>query len=111
MATCQDWPKTELPNDYLKPFRLDTPAVLVSGEADATDPNGMWGKEVASIYAPDALHVIVPGVGHTLDNDCTRSIRHALFRSGTAKALDTVAWPSCSARPLSCPHIEAGQKI
>ena len=25
MAACQDWQKTELPNDYFKPFRLDTP--------------------------------------------------------------------------------------
>jgi hypothetical protein len=51
MAACQDWPKTELPNDYFKPFRLDAPAVLVSGEADATGLGERWGKEVASFYA------------------------------------------------------------
>jgi len=87
MAACQDWPKSKLPDDYFKPFRLNTPALLVSGEADATGSNGRWGKEVAS-FMPNAVHVMVPGAGHTPDNDCTRSIRHALFRSGTTKDLD-----------------------
>ena len=68
MAACQNWPKTELPNDYFEPFQLDAPAVLVSGEADATGSRGRWGKEVAS-FMPNAVHVIVPGGGHTPDND------------------------------------------
>ncbi len=93
MAACQGWPKTELPSDYFKPFQLDVPALLVSGEADATGSNGRWGKEVAS-FMPNAIHVIVPGGAHTPENDCTRSIRHALFRSGTTKNLDT----SCIAK-------------
>ena len=88
MAACQDWPKTELPAGYFEPFRLDTPALLVSGEADATGSNGRWGKEVAS-FMPNAVHVIVPGAGHTPDNECVSAIRHAMFRSGTTKNLDT----------------------
>ena len=90
MAACRDWPKTELPAGYFEPFRLDTPALLVSGEADATGSNGRWGKEVAS-FMPNAVHVIVPGAGHTPDNECVSAIRHAMFRSGTTKNLD----PSC----------------
>jgi pimeloyl-ACP methyl ester carboxylesterase len=102
MAACHDWPKTELPYDYFKPFRLDTPAVLVSGEADATGSNGRWGKEVAS-FMPNAVHVIVPGAGHTPDNDCTRSIRHALFRSGTTKDLDTSCMAKLQRPPFKLP--------
>jgi pimeloyl-ACP methyl ester carboxylesterase len=102
MAACQDWPKTELPNDYFKPFRLDAPAVLVSGEADATGSGGRWGKEVAS-FMPNAVHVIVPGAGHTPDNDCTRSIRHALFRSGTSKDLDTSCMSKLQRPPFKLP--------
>jgi pimeloyl-ACP methyl ester carboxylesterase len=102
MAACHDWPKTELPDDYFKPFRLDTPAVLVSGEADATGSNGRWGKEVAS-FMPNAVHVIVPGAGHTPDNDCTRSIRHALFRSGTTKDLDTSCMAKLQRPPFKLP--------
>ncbi|MEO8440618.1 MAG: alpha/beta hydrolase [Spartobacteria bacterium] len=88
MAACEGWPKTELPADYFQPFQLAAPAVLVSGEADGTGPNGMWGKKVAW-YMPNAVHVIVPGAAHTPEIDCTRTIRHALFRTGTTKGLDT----------------------
>jgi pimeloyl-ACP methyl ester carboxylesterase len=107
MAACQDWPKTELPADYFEPFRLDVPAVLVSGEADATGAGGRWGKEVAS-FMPNAVHVIVPGGGHTSDNDCTRSTRQALFRSGITKNLDTSCMAKLQRPPFKLPaRVEA----
>jgi alpha-D-ribose 1-methylphosphonate 5-triphosphate synthase subunit PhnH len=37
---------------------------------------------------PNAIHLVVPGDGHTPENGCTRSIRHELFRTGTTKGLD-----------------------
>jgi pimeloyl-ACP methyl ester carboxylesterase len=98
MAACQDWPKTDLPNDYFEPFRLEVPAVLISGATDpASTPN--WGEEVKS-FMPNAIHVVVPGGAHTPENECTRSIRSQLFRTGTTKGLDT----SCMAKvqPLPC---------
>ena len=86
MAACKEWPKTELPADYFEPFRLETPAVLVSG---ATEPASRpdWGEEVKS-YMPNAVQLIVRGGAHTPENECTRSIRHELFRTGTTKGLD-----------------------
>ncbi len=42
------------------------------------------GQELAS-FISNRVHIIVPGVGHTPNNDCTRSIRHALFRSGARR--------------------------
>ena len=86
MAACKEWPKTDLPADSFEPFRLETPAVLVLGATDpASRPN--WGEEVKS-YMPDAIRAIVPGGAHTPENECTRSIRHELFRTGTTKGLD-----------------------
>jgi len=86
MAACKDWPKTELPPGYFEPFRLDTPAVLVSGAADpASQPD--WGEEVRSIM-PNSIHLVVPGAAHTPENVCTRNARHQLFRTGTAKGID-----------------------
>ena len=109
MAACADWPKTELPINWFQPFRAEVPAVLISGEADSTGSGGRWGKEVAS-FMRNAIHVVVPGGGHTPDNDCTRSIRHELFRSGTTKGLD----PSCNARtprpPFKLPGKASAQK-
>jgi hypothetical protein len=56
---------------------------------------------------PNAVHVIVPGVGHTPDNDCTRSIRHAFFRTGRTKGLDT----GCMSKLLRPPFkLPAGTK-
>ena len=86
IAACKDWPKTELPGDYFQPFRLETPAVLVSGGDDSASPPN-WGEEVKS-FMPNAIHVVVPGGGHTPENGCTRSIRHELFRTGTTQGLD-----------------------
>ena len=87
MAACADWPKTELPADYFEPFRSEVPAVLVSGETDGTGPRGRWGDEVKA-FMPNALHVVVPGGGHTPENECSRSLRHAMFRTGTTNGVD-----------------------
>ncbi len=51
----------------------------------------------------NAVHMIVPGGGHTPDNDCTRSIRHALFRSGTTKDLDTSCMAGLQRPPFKLP--------
>jgi hypothetical protein len=42
MAACENWPKTDLPADYFEPFRLEVPAVLVSGDTDPASPP-KWG--------------------------------------------------------------------
>jgi pimeloyl-ACP methyl ester carboxylesterase len=87
MAACQNWTKTELPTDYFEPFRLETPIMLVSGATDSASPP-MWGEEAKS-FMPNAIHVVVPGEAHTPENECTRSIRHQLYSTGTTKGLDT----------------------
>jgi pimeloyl-ACP methyl ester carboxylesterase len=86
MAACREWPKPELPSDYFEPFRLDTPAVLVSGNTDSASPP-ICGKEAKS-YMPNAIHVIVPGGAHTPEDPCTRRIRRELYRTGATKDID-----------------------
>jgi pimeloyl-ACP methyl ester carboxylesterase len=107
MAACKDWPKTELPADYFEPFRLETPAVLVSGAEDSASPPH-WGEEAQS-FMPNAIHIIVPGGGHTPEDGCTRSIRHELFRTGTTRGLDT----SCIAKeqPVAFKLPESSSKL
>jgi hypothetical protein len=82
--------------------------VLVSGNTDPASPPN-WGEEVKS-FMPNALHLVVPGGGHTPDNACTRSIKGELFRSGTMKGLD----PSCMAKmqppPFKLPATAAAGK-
>ncbi len=88
MEACKAWPKTELPADYFRPFRLNAPIVVVSSEADPSELYARVDEAVASVM-PNAVQVVVPGVGHSAENDCTRSIRHTLFRAGRTKGLDT----------------------
>ena len=107
MAACSDWPQTELPADYFEPFRVDVPALLVSGETDGTGPHGIWGKEVQS-FMPNALHLVVPGGGHTPENECTRSLRHELFRTGTTEGLDPACMTNVPRPPFKIAAKRAG---
>jgi len=101
MAACENWPKTDLPADYFEPFRLEVPAVLVSGDTDPASPP-KWGEEVKS-FMPNAIHLIVPGGAHTPENACTRSIRSQLFRTGTTQGLDTGCMTKVQPAPFKLP--------
>jgi len=102
MAACQEWSKTELPADYFEPFRLETPAVVVSGAADPASrpPND---REIVKSYLPDAIQLVVPDATHTPENQCTRSIRHQLYRTGTTKGLDTQCIAKIRPPPFKLP--------
>ena len=92
MAACAGWPRTELASDYLAPFRSQVPTVLISGEMDpASRPH--WG-EVAARSLPNSVHIVVPGAGHTPENDCVSQVREQLFAAGSIRGLDL----SCVAR-------------
>jgi pimeloyl-ACP methyl ester carboxylesterase len=107
MAACKDWPKTELPPDYFEPFRSDVPAILVSGETDSTASLGKWAKEVAS-FMTSSIYIVVPGGGHTPDNECERAIRHEFFRTGSTKGLDTTCIAKMQRPPFKLPaNVEA----
>jgi pimeloyl-ACP methyl ester carboxylesterase len=88
MAACQEWPKTDLPADYFEPFHVKTPAVVVSGADDPASRPPNDDREIVRSYLPDAIQLLVPGATHTPENDCIRSIRHQLYRTGTTKGLD-----------------------
>jgi pimeloyl-ACP methyl ester carboxylesterase len=108
MALCKAWPKTELPRDYFKPFRSNVPALLISGDTDPVAPP-RWGEEVKS-FMPNAIHLVVPGGGHTPDNDCTRSIRGEMFRTGTTQGLDLTCMAKLRPAPFKLPlDVAAGK--
>ncbi len=101
MAACKEWPKTNLPSDYFEPFRLEMPAVLVSGAADPASPPN-WGEEVKK-FIPNAINLVIPGGAHTPENSCTRSIRHQLFSTGTTKGIDTSCIEQVQPLPFKLP--------
>jgi pimeloyl-ACP methyl ester carboxylesterase len=107
MAACENWPKTDLPADYFEPFRLEVPAVLVSGDTDPASPP-KWGEEVKS-FMPNAIHLIVPGGAHTPENACIRSIRIQLFRISTTQGLDTGCMTKVQPVPFKLPATESSR--
>jgi pimeloyl-ACP methyl ester carboxylesterase len=101
MALCTTWPKTQLPRDFFDPFRSEVPGVLVSGDTDPVSPP-RWGDEVKS-FMPNAVHLVVFGGGHTPDNDCTRSIRSEVFKTGATQALDLSCMAKLRPAPFKLP--------
>lgn len=101
MAACKEWPKTDLPADHFEPFQSEVPAVLVSGATDPASPPN-WGDEVKSSM-PNAIHLVVPGGGHTLENGCIRSIKQELFRTGATKELDASCVAKVPPEPFKLP--------
>jgi hypothetical protein len=86
---------------------LETPTVLVSGATDPVSrPN--WGEEVKS-YMPNAIRVIVPGAAHTPENECTRSVRHELFRTGKTTGLDVGCIGNVQPVPFKLPARSAAK--
>ena len=60
---------------------------------------------VAALVLP-----VVPGGAHTPENECTRSIRHELFRTGTTKGLDTGCMAKVQPSPFKLPTTAAAGK-
>jgi pimeloyl-ACP methyl ester carboxylesterase len=106
MALCRVWPRTELPPGFFEPFRLDVPALLVSGDNDpATRPAG--GEEVKS-FMPNAVHVVVRGGGHTPEDECTRALRAQLFATGKAQGIDLSCIAQSKPPPFKLPGAVSG---
>ncbi|HEY4284971.1 MAG TPA: alpha/beta fold hydrolase [Chthoniobacterales bacterium] len=100
MAACNEWPKTELPPDFFEPFQLGTPVVVVSG---ADDPTFTPNRDEVQSLMPNATQMIIPGAAHTPENECTRSIRHVLFRTGTTQGLDLTCVQKIKPVPFKLP--------
>jgi len=104
MAACNEWPRTELPPDFFEPFQVDTPTVVVSGSNDSASPPNT-GEE-AKKFLTNAIHVVVPGAGHTPETAWLRSIRHELFRTGSSKNIDVTCNTRLKPEPFQLPPRE-----
>ncbi len=85
MAVCDIWPKTELPENYADPVRVNIPVLLVSGTLDPVTPP-RWGEE-ASRHLPNSLHVVFPGA-HGAAGRCPDSIMRDFLTKGSVSDID-----------------------
>lgn len=99
-AVCEFWPRSEIPDDYGEPVRVDVPVLLISGNLDpVTPPN--WGDEVAG-NMPNSLHLVSPGA-HVVGNQCLRSIQKQFLETGTVEGLDTSCVETLKPEPFRIP--------
>jgi hypothetical protein len=59
---------------------------------------------------PNAIHLVVPGGGHTPDNACIRSIKNEMFRTGATQALDLSCMAKLRPAPFKLPSNAAAGK-
>jgi pimeloyl-ACP methyl ester carboxylesterase len=85
MAVCNIWPKSELPENFADPVKVDIPVLLFSGTMDPVTPS-RWGEEAAR-HLPNSLHVVVPGA-HGVFGRCTDSIMQQFLTKSTARGID-----------------------
>ncbi|UCE40888.1 MAG: alpha/beta hydrolase [Candidatus Aminicenantes bacterium] len=86
VAVCDIWPKSELPENYSDPVKVDIPVLLFSGIMDPVTPP-RWGEEAAR-HLPNSLHVVVPGA-HGVYGSCTSGIMQEFLTIGSAEGIDT----------------------
>lgn len=97
MAVCEIWPKTDLPQNYGDPVKVNIPVLLFSGTMDPVTPP-RWGKEAAR-HLPKSLHIVVPGA-HGVYGRCTDSIMREFLTKGSAEGIDTSCVRSMALPPF-----------
>ena len=96
VAACREWPRGQVPPEYVQPATLETPTILFSGDADAATPP--WVADAAEKYFPNGRTVRASRSGHQIDGPCTWNLMAAFVRNPVARDLD-VACATHFARP------------
>lgn len=99
-AVCEFWPRSEIPDDYGEPVRVDVPVLLISGNLDPVTPP-RFGEEVAR-NMPNSVHLVAPG-SHGVGNSCLRSIQKQFLETGTVEGLDTSCVETLKAGRFTAP--------
>ena len=86
-ASCSQWPKGTLPEDYRDPVRSDVPVLLISGEADPVTPP--WEADRVARHLSRSLHIVLDGTGHSqLAPGCVGGLMQSFLDSGELTGLD-----------------------
>jgi pimeloyl-ACP methyl ester carboxylesterase len=86
-AACQEWPKGDIPSNYIDPVKSDLPVLMISGEVDGSSPP--WFGEKAIQFLPNGRQLKIRYLGHQIDNPCLAGIFRSFVAAGSVKDLDT----------------------
>ena len=87
IEACKDWPKGEIPPNYIDLVKSDLPVLMISGDADGSSP--LWFGESAARLLPNGRQVKIRYYGHQMDGDCVQGIMQKFIAAGSSKDLDT----------------------
>lgn len=96
---CRLWPAGEVPEGFKQPVQADTPALLLSGEADPVTPPENAEQVAAAL--PNSLSLVAAGQGHNIVfRGCIPDLVADFIESGSVSALDTTCVAEIQASPF-----------
>jgi len=90
-AACAEWPRVEVPRDFLTPVSGPIPTVFLSGDADGATPPWLAGAAVK--FLTNGRQILVPHTGHQLAGPCSWRLMRDFIDRPSARELEA----SCTA--------------
>jgi hypothetical protein len=92
VAACAEWPRADVPADFLKPVASTIPMVFFSGDADGATPPWLAGAAIR--FFANGRQILAPHTGHQIAGPCAWDLmRDFITRPATLRDLDA----SCTA--------------
>ncbi len=83
---CNEWPRGDIPADYIDFVKSNVPVLMIVGEVDAA--SGPWFPEAAIKSLPNGRLVKIRYYGHQFGDPCTKSIFTKFIEQGSAAGID-----------------------
>ena len=83
---CNDWPRGDIPADYIEFVKSNAPVLMIAGEVDAAV--GPWFPEAAIKSLPNGRLIKIRYYGHQFGDPCTKSIFSKFIEKGNAAGID-----------------------
>ncbi|MDZ7719272.1 MAG: alpha/beta hydrolase [Balneolaceae bacterium] len=85
---CTKWPRGSVSESFHKSVSSDVPTLLISGEMDPITPPSL--AEATMRNLTNSRHIIVPGAGHSPENECVDRLISEFLQAESIQELDTV---------------------
>ena len=87
-ASCEAWPRGEVPPDFHAPVTAQVPVLMLAGARDPVTPPEYATATAA--HFPNSRVLIAPGQGHSVStHPCLRDITADFIEQGSLQGLDT----------------------
>ena len=83
---CNDWPRGDIPANYIEFVKSDVPVLMIVGEVDGAV--GPWFPEAAIKSLPNGRLIKIRYFGHQFGDPCTKSIFSNFIQTGSAAGID-----------------------